>query len=82
MAMDAIALRGFLLWCTIINVALLLIAVVFMALAGDLVHRIQSRMYAVPRAESDRIMYMFLGFYKILILVFNLVPYLALRLLG
>jgi hypothetical protein len=39
-------------------------------------------MYAVPRAESDRIMYMFLGFYKILILVFNLVPYLALRLLG
>jgi len=80
--MDIQALIDFLMWCTIINGAMLLYSVALFILAPDLVYRIQSKMFPMERDKFNGIYYSFIGGYKILFLVFNLVPYLALRIIS
>jgi hypothetical protein len=50
--------------------------------APDLVYRLQSIWFPLPRATFDLAIYAFIGLFKIFFLVFNLVPYLALLLIG
>jgi len=47
-------------------------------LAPDRVYQTQSRWFPIPRETFDVLIYAFLGLFKIVFLVFNLVPYLAL----
>ena len=72
----------FFMWCTIIDGALLVLWTVMFLLAPDLVYRTQSRWFPIPRQTFDVVMYCFLGLFKILFLIFNLVPYLALLIVG
>jgi hypothetical protein len=51
-------------------------------LAPDLVYRTQSKWFPIPRETFDVVMYSFLGLFKIVWLVFNVVPYLALLIVG
>jgi hypothetical protein len=82
LAMDIETLRSFFMWCTILNGALLILAFLISAFAGDWVYRMQSRWYPIPRDAFTIVMYSFLGLFKILLLVFNLVPYVALVIVG
>jgi hypothetical protein len=50
--------------------------------AADWLYRMHSRWYAVPREAFNVAIYCFVGLYKILILVFCLIPYLALLIAG
>jgi hypothetical protein len=52
------------------------------ALAGDWVYRVQSRWYPVTRDTFNVVIYSFIGLFKMLFLMFNLVPYIALVILG
>jgi len=74
-------LTDFFLWCSIINIALLLYAVAVQFLAPDFVYKVQSKFVPVTRESYHTVYYGFLGGYKVLILVFNLVPYIALRII-
>ena len=66
------------MWCTIINSGLLMFwAVIFMS-APDLVYRIQSKFFPISRENFEVVLYSLLGFFKMLVIVFNLVPWLAL----
>ena len=66
------------MWCTIINSGLLMFwALIYMA-APDLVYRIQSKFFPISREKFEVIFYSLLGFFKMLVIVFNLVPWLAL----
>jgi len=80
--MDLQTLTTFFMWCTVINGGLLILWTVFCGFAPDLVYRIQYRFFPIPRETYDVIIYSFLGLFKIVFLVFNLVPYLALRIMG
>ena len=80
--MDMPTLTAFFMWCTIINVALFVWAVVWFVAAPNLMYRVQSAFFPLPRESFDVLMYGFLGGFKILILVFNLVPYVALLIVG
>jgi len=80
--MDIHALTSVLMWCTIINGGLLVLWTIFFLFAPDMVYRTQSRWIPVPRETFDVVMYCFLGLFKILFLIFNLVPYIALLLVG
>jgi len=80
--MDMQTLTAFFMWCTILDGGLLIIWTVSFLFAPDLVYRIQNAWFPIPRETFDVLMYSFLGLFKIVFLVFNLVPYLALLILG
>ena len=77
--MDLQRLSAFLLWCTIINGALLILSIIGCILAPDFGYNLQSGWFGVPRETVNVAIYGFLGAFKILWLVFNVVPYVALR---
>jgi hypothetical protein len=76
--MDLQTLTQFFMWSSIINGSLLLFWTAFLMFAPNLVYRTQSFWFAIPQEKFTVIMYGFLGLFKLLILVFNIVPYLAL----
>lgn len=78
--MDIRLLTSFFMWCTIINGSLLIIWTVISALAPELLYRSQKWLFPIPREKFDVVIYSFLGLFKIVFLVFNLVPFIALKL--
>jgi hypothetical protein len=72
----------FFMWCTIINGALLTFWITMCIVAPDLVYRTQKKWFPIPRAKYNVVMYSFLGLFKIVFLIFNVVPYLALLIVG
>jgi hypothetical protein len=75
-------IRSALAWCTVINLGLLLWWFLFFSLAHDWTYRMHSKWYNISVDKFDTIHYAGIAFFKILVLVFNLVPYLALRIVG
>lgn len=80
--MDLQSLTTFFMWCTIINGALLVLWATMCILAPDLVYRTQSKWFPIPRDTFNLLIYLFLGLFKIFFLVFNLIPYVALLIVG
>ncbi len=80
--MDIAALRTFFMWCTILDVGLLILAFLVLAFAGDWVYRMHSRWFPMPRETFNVVIYSFLGVMKLFVWVFNIVPFLALVILG
>jgi hypothetical protein len=70
--------REFLLWCMVINVGLLLFSFLFMALAHGFVYRIHGRLFHLSEEAFSTTIYRAMAIYKILIICFNVVPWLAL----
>ena len=71
-------LSAFFMWCTIINGCLLILAVIIGIIGLDLVYSVQGKLFQIPREDFNVAYYSFLGFYKIVWLIFNAVPYVAL----
>jgi len=80
--MDIGTLTTFFMWCTILNFALLVFSSLFCVCAGDWVYGIHSKLFCISREAFNVAIYSFLGLYKILVFVFNLVPYVALLIIG
>ncbi|MCP3969614.1 MAG: hypothetical protein GY717_04720 [Rhodobacteraceae bacterium] len=74
-------LTVFLAWCTAINVALLLLATIALILMRDLTSRVHGALFGLPHLVLAEQYFQYLAQYKILIIVFNLAPYVALRLM-
>ena len=51
-------------------------------LVPDLVYRTKSKWFPIPRETFNVVIYSFLGLFKIVFLVFNLVTYLVLLIIG
>lgn len=75
-------LSEFLLWCSVTNYALLLVWFVAFSLARDRIHRLHGRWFRLSPIQFDAIHYTGMAVYKIGIFLFNLVPYIVLRLLA
>ena len=75
-------IRSILGWCAILNMGILLWWFLFLALAHDLTYRVHSRFLRISKEEFDRIHYAGITFFKLAVFFFNLVPYLALRIVG
>jgi len=80
--MDIQALTMFFMWCTIINGGIMTLWVVFLVFAPDFVYRMHRRWFPISRESFNLIIYSFLGLFKIIFLVFNVVPYIALLIIG
>jgi len=75
-------IRDVLGWCTLINIGLLLWWALFILFAHDFVHRMHGRWFRLSVEEFDAIHYKGIMFFKLGVFFFNLVPYLALRIVG
>ncbi|KAF1071733.1 MAG: hypothetical protein GAK45_00439 [Pseudomonas citronellolis] len=71
--------RAFLLACTLLNYAVLLLWFAAFSLAHDPLQRLHSRWFQLDRKTFDTLHYGGMAVYKIGILLFNLVPLVALQ---
>jgi hypothetical protein len=76
--MDIQTLTAFFMWCTIINVGLLLFLALIYLLAPNLAYRLQSRFIPISRETFDIVFYSFIGVFKVFVMVFNVAPWIAL----
>ncbi len=80
--MNAELLQEVLGWCIVINGGLLLLWALFFLGARDFMYRLHSRWFRLPEERIDAIHYCLIGVYKLMIIVFLVSPYVALRIVG
>jgi hypothetical protein len=80
--MDIQTLTTFFMWCTILNAGLFSLWALAWLLVPDLVYRTQIKWFPIPRETFNIVFYSFLGLFKIFFLIFNVVPYVALLIIG
>lgn len=66
-------------WCTLINYGLLILWFLFLTTAHDWTYRLHSKWFKISSEQFDAIHYSLMGIFKLAVVAFNLVPYLALR---
>ena len=79
--MDIQILTRFFMWCTILNMGLLILSFLILAFAGDFVYRIHGKWFPMPRETFNVVLYSFIGIYKLVVLIFNVVPWAALEII-
>jgi hypothetical protein len=69
-------------WCTAINIGVLVVASIFVILMRGPAVRIHCKMFGLDEVDLSRQYFQYLGQYKIAIFVLNLIPYIALKIMG
>ena len=69
-------------WCCVINFGFLMWWSLLFMFAHDWMYRMHGRWFKLSVEQFDGIHYGGLAFYKVAILMLNVVPYLALRIVG
>ena len=77
--MDLERIERLLLLCAAFNYAVLIVWFGVFAIAHDWLYRLHGRWFTIPASSFDAIHYAGMAVYKIGILLFFLVPFLALR---
>jgi hypothetical protein len=72
-------IRDVLAWCSVINLGLLLFWWLWFILGHDFIYRFHGKWFKFSVEQFDATHYALMGFFKIGIFLFNIVPYLALR---
>jgi hypothetical protein len=75
-------LRHFFLWCTVISYGILLVWFLVFALARDWMQRFHGRWFPWSGDQFDALHYAGMSVFKIGVLLFNLVPFVALCIVG
>ncbi|MFT4561838.1 MAG: hypothetical protein ACI9BW_001580 [Gammaproteobacteria bacterium] len=75
-------LGAILAWSAVLNMGILLWWAVLLIVAHDWLFRFHGRWFKLSLEKFDCIQYAGLGFYKLAILMFNIVPYLAIRIIA
>ena len=76
------SIRVFLGWCSVINIGLLTISTISIVIFRNQITLIHAKLFNLDKHYISRSYYKFIGQYKIVILVFNIVPYLALSIMN
>jgi len=76
------ATRSFFLWCTVIDYGILLAWFLVFAFAHDWIQRLHGRWFRLSIDQFDALHYAGMAVFKIGIILFNLVPFVVLSLLG
>lgn len=75
-------IRDALGWSAVINYAVLMLWFAGFALAHDWIYRLHGKWFKLSAERFDAVHYAGMAFFKICIFVFNLVPYLSLRIVA
>jgi hypothetical protein len=71
-------IRALFMWCTIINGGLLTGTFLFYLLARNFATTVHSKLFNVPKEMANTMYYSFIELYKMLWILFNLVPWIVL----
>ncbi len=75
------ALTTFFGWMAVLNIAYLLIATVMLTVARGWVSNLHHRLMGPNEKDLEMAYFNWLGTYKIMVMVFSVIPYVALRLM-
>lgn len=70
--------REILGWCSVINVGLMIAMFLILWLGRGLVYKMHSKLFPISESQFNVIAYSFLSLYKLVIYVFNIIPWVAL----
>ncbi len=79
---DLETLTAFLGWCTVINFGLLVLAALGLMSMRSWIAPMHSRMFKVSEKNLSRYYFEYMANYKLLVIVLNLVPYIALKIIA
>ncbi len=80
--MNIETIREFLGWCTVINFGLMAFGLVKLLLIRDWASGVHTKMFGLDEASVRGAYFQYFVNYKIAVLVFNLGPYIALRIMS
>jgi Family of unknown function (DUF6868) len=80
--MNIETIREFLGWCTVINSGFLALALVKLLFIRDWASRVHAKMFGLDDGSVREAYFRFAVYYIIAIIVFNLVPYIALAMMS
>ena len=69
-------------WASVINVCILIIASISVMLMRNAMISLHGTMFGLDSADLSRAYFQYIAQYKIAIFVFNLVPYIALKIIA
>ena len=82
MAVNIDVVREFFMWCSIINIGLLLISWMFFWTGSGLIYRMHSKWFKLSQEQFYTSCFLVLAFWKISIFLFCIVPYIAMLIVG
>ena len=80
--MDIATIRAFFMWCTILNLIMLIFSSLVCVFGREWLYPIHNKLFNIPRETINTMCYSFIALYKMLFIMFNLVPYIALLIIG
>ena len=75
--MDLAKLQDFFLWSFIINIAIYVIQLLFSLVLRSFMCKIQGKLFGLNEETISKIVYLYFGIYKIIIIAFFLTPWIA-----
>ena len=80
--MDIETLTSMFGWMTVINLGILIFAAAMVRVTGDFAYEVRSKIFPMDREWFDKVTYAAVTLYKIFVIVFNVVPYIALTIVA
>jgi len=75
-------IRNIFAWCLVMNLAVLILWLLIYLIAKDWIYKIHGEWFKIPRETFNAVHYKSLGYFKMIVFVFNLVPYIAMHIVG
>ncbi|MFT4612898.1 MAG: hypothetical protein ACI9NT_000031 [Bacteroidia bacterium] len=72
----------FLGWCTVLSMSLLALTALCLAVMRAFVISVHTGLYDIPEDQLKAMYFDYMAKFKLLIIVFNLLPYCALKIMG
>jgi hypothetical protein len=72
----------FLGWATILNFAILILSTMGIVSIRGFISRVHGKLFGLESADLSRAYFLYLAHYKICVIVFSFVPYLALKIMA
>ena len=79
---DLATLSAFFGWCTVINIAILMLAMITLSSMRGTIIKIHSGMFGVDADWLPGMYFKYLAYLKIAVIVFNFTPWLAIQLMS
>ena len=71
--------RKFLGWCSVINIGILIYWILAITLGNEFVFQIHTWWFDIPDDRFDEIHYTMMGYFKLMVILINVTPYLVLK---
>ena len=75
-------LTEFLGWASVLNIVLLVLTTIMVIAMRGTISRIHSGLFGLDEKDLGRAYFQYIALYKIAIIVFNVAPYIALKIMG